>query len=116
MTIKFDKPLISLAIIICACISIIACSHTNTVVPEKEYITVPVVDTITINHYKNHIVELEKELKQTRDSLHNVRDSFSTELFVANYKLGRIEYYNKIAAKGNNIKYLRGWINRVLQK
>lgn len=116
MTIKFDKPLISLAIIICACISIIACSHTNAVIPEKEYITVQVVDTITINHYKNHIAELEKELKQTRDSLHNIHDSLSTELFVANYKLGRIEYYNKVAAKGNNIKYLRGWINRVLQK
>lgn len=36
------------------------------------------------------------------------------ELFVANYKLERIKYYNNIAGKQNNIVFLRGWINRVL--
>ena len=30
--------------------------------------------------------------------------------------LEKIKEYNKIAAKGNNIKYLRGWINRVLKE
>ena len=46
----------------------------------------------------------------------SVKDSFGKNLFITNYKLGRIKYYNDIAAKGNNIKYLRGWINRVLNE
>ena len=32
-------------------------------------------------------------------------------LIVAKYKLERIRYYNDIAGKGNNIKFLRGWIH-----
>ena len=43
-------------------------------------------------------------------------DSINEELLVAKYKLERIEYYNKIAAKDNNIKFLRGWINRVIKE
>lgn len=39
----------------------------------------------------------------------------SDDLIVANYKLERIKYYNNAAAKGNNIKFLRGWINRTLK-
>ena len=46
----------------------------------------------------------------------SVKDNFGEDLFITNYKLGRIKYYNDIAAKGNNIKYLRGWINRVLNE
>lgn len=41
-------------------------------------------------------------------------DSLKSSLFESNYKLERIKYYNDIAKNGNNIKYLRGWINRVL--
>ena len=48
------------------------------------------------------------------DSTHQIVDSLEEELFVAKYKLERIKYYNDIAKKGNNIKYLRGWINRVI--
>ena len=54
-------------------------------------------------------------LKQTQDSLNAVRDTTAEDLFIARYKLGRIKYYNDIAKNGNNIKYLRGWINRVLK-
>ena len=36
--------------------------------------------------------------------------------FVSNYKFARIKYYTDIAAKGNNIKFLRGWIYRVLKE
>lgn len=42
------------------------------------------------------------------------RDSVARKLLVDEYKLERIKNYNNIAAKGNNIKFLRGWINRVL--
>lgn len=43
-------------------------------------------------------------------------DSVNVELFMANYKLERIREYNRIAAQGNNITFLRGWINRVLNE
>ena len=42
--------------------------------------------------------------------------AISAELFVVKYKLERIRHYNEIAAKGNNIKYLRGWLNRILNE
>lgn len=53
---------------------------------------------------------LVKELKQvtfTKDSINEVNA-------VNTYKLLRIREYNRIAGQRNNIKYLRGWINRVL--
>lgn len=55
------------------------------------------------------------------DSLYTVIDSLKQnnevlfdELSIAMFKLERIRDYNEIAKNGNNIKYLRGWINRVL--
>lgn len=81
---------------------------------EKEIIYVPVKDTISDEANIIKIINLERELQITKDSLNYLRDSLGEDLFVAKYKLGRIKYYNNIAAKGNNIKYLRGWINRVL--
>jgi len=38
------------------------------------------------------------------------------KLAVSDYKLLRIREYNRIAAQRNNLKYLRGWIIRVLDK
>lgn len=55
-----------------------------------------------------------------RDTVDNtdyrVIDSLKSELLTKELKLARIKEYNQIAAKGNNIKYLRGWINRVLEE
>lgn len=64
------------------------------------------------------IVNLTEELRRTQDSLnvYKADTTISAELFVAKYKLERIRHYNAIAAKGNNIKYLRGWLNRVLNE
>lgn len=64
------------------------------------------------------IVNLTEQLRRTQDSLnaYKVDTAISAELFVAKYKLERIRHYNEIAAKGNNIKYLRGWLNRVLNE
>ena len=59
---------------------------------------------------KNNIIEL--NLKY--DSIEIIKDSLNSKLFISNYKIERIKKYNKIAAKGNNIIYLRGWINRVV--
>lgn len=54
------------------------------------------------------LVDLCREKTKTIDSLEE-------ELMLANYKLERIREYNRIAAQGNNITFLRGWINRVLK-
>lgn len=64
------------------------------------------------------IVNLTEQLRRTQDSLNAYKadTAISVELFVAKYKLERIRHYNEIAAKGNNIKYLRGWLNRVLNE
>lgn len=82
--------------------------------PIKEVVYVPIPDSMTIQE----VVYLKEELRRCQDSLRIIRtdSTMSSELFVAKYKLERIRYYNDIAAKGNNIKYLRGWINRVLNE
>lgn len=66
------------------------------------------IETDTIYLYKENYNKI--------DSLKYINDSIEEKLIVANIKLKRIEYYNNIANKGNNIKYLRGWINRVLKE
>lgn len=80
--------------------------------PVEKRIYVTVTDSTAIDS----LIYYREQLKRTQDSLAYVKDSLGEDLFVARYKLGRIKYYNKIAAKGNNIKYLRGWINRVLNE
>lgn len=64
------------------------------------------------------IVNLTEQLRRTQDSLNAYKadTAISAELFVVKYKLERIRHYNEIAAKGNNIKYLRGWLNRILNE
>ena len=87
---------------------LIGCGNTA---PIEKIVYVPVTDSICVDS----LVYYKKILKQTQDSLNAVRDTTAEDLFIARYKLGRIKYYNDIAKNGNNIKYLRGWINRVLK-
>lgn len=43
-------------------------------------------------------------------------DSLQERLFVAEYKLGRIKAYKEIVDRNpSQIKFLKGWINRVLE-
>ena len=97
--------------------------NSNYIPPVEKIVYVFVKDTISEKINTARIAELEHKcyllqdsLNTVRDSLNTVKDSFGEDLFITNYKLGRIKYYNDIAAKGNNIKYLRGWINRVLNE
>lgn len=110
------KYIVNIVIAVIAIFVITACNNSPV---EKEfiYVHVPVhvKDTIAEKANIMRITILEHELKLTRDSLNIIKDSLNEDLFVANYKLARIKRYNEIAAKGNNIKYLRGWINRVLK-
>lgn len=90
-----------------------ACTS-NIVPPIKELIYIPTPDTMSVKE----VILLKEQLRRTQDSLNLLKTdtTMSGELFVAKYKLERIRYYNDIAKKGNNIKYLRGWINRVLNE
>lgn len=78
--------------------------------PVEKRIYITVTDSTAIDS----LVYYREQLIRTQDSLNAAKDSLGENLFIAKYKLARIKYYNDIAAKGNNIKYLRGWINRVL--
>lgn len=84
----------------------------NNVEAERIYIPYGGSDTACVSE----LAAAKELLLRTQDSLNSYKadTTISAELFVAKYKLERIRYYNDIAAKGNNIKYLRGWINRVL--
>lgn len=85
-------------------------------IPIKEIVYVPIKDTINNEDNIKRIIYLEKTINDYKDSLNYLRDSLNEDLFIAKYKLARIREYNRIASKGNNIKYLRGWINRVLNE
>lgn len=86
------------------------------------YAKTPVEDVhepVTIERYipiesTDSIIHKVNNTKHIIDSLTHRCDSLTGELQVANYKLERIRYYNDIAKKNNNIVFLRGWINRVL--
>lgn len=66
-------------------------------------------------HTKDSLDNLRKEFAAYKDSITIVNKGINEDLFVANFKLTRIREYNRIAGQRNNIKYLRGWINRVLK-
>lgn len=83
--------------------------------PVKEIVYVPIQDSAQIDNVAK-IIRLEYDIACYQDSLAYIRDSIGEDLFVARYKLARIKEYNRIAAKGNNIKFLRGWINRTLEE
>jgi len=68
--------------------------------------------------YQNELSVVYDSLNAVRDTLDSVRAIFNvehSELFVAKYKLQRIQKYCDIAKKSNNSKYLRGWILRTLK-
>lgn len=114
---KYICIIIGIIFIIAGC----SRSYNNSISSAEKIIYVPIKDTISENINIARIVELEHKCYILKDSINIIRDSLTTtldslnkNLFVAKYKLDRIKYYNDIARKGNNIKYLRGWINRVI--
>lgn len=78
--------------------------------------TICIVDNNKVDSVTQQCTKLKDSVNVLKDSISVINKSIKKELFIANYKLERIRYYNSIAAKGNNIKYLRGWINRVIKK
>lgn len=88
----------------------------NNTIPVEKIVYVPVKDTINEQENIAKIIRLEYELSLYKDSLNYIRDSLGQDLFIANYKLTKIKEYNRLAGNGNNIKFLRGWINRTLNE
>lgn len=73
-------------------------------------------DTIYINLSEIEKDSIIQQHKVIVDSLQELNDSLNAKLFVANYKLERVRYYcNVVDKKPTNIKYLKGWIRRVLE-
>lgn len=71
----------------------------------------------SIYHYQGIIedyAEHGNNLIHLLDSIKFEYEDLMDEYIVDEFKLERIRYYNEIAAKKNNIKFLRGWINRVI--
>lgn len=110
----------SIAIIALAVVAVFAinscesCSRHTTMPVEGDTIRVLIPDT-TSNI--NRIIELEHELKLTKDSLYCLKDSLGEELVIARIKLARIKEYTKIVDnKPSQLKFYKGWIKRVLKE
>ena len=68
------------------------------------------MQNIEVENYKDSVILY----KDSINSLINELDSVNEELQINKIKIERIREYNRIAAQDNNIKFLRGWINRVI--
>lgn len=84
-------------------------------VPTKREVIVQ-RDTVYVNVTDSSLVTQLDSLCNKIDSLKKENEFLFDELSVAIFKLERIRDYNEVAKKGNNIKFLRGWINRVLNE
>lgn len=80
----------------------------NTIINEKDSCIYELNEKLLIQN-----IEVEN-YKDSINSLINELDSINEELQINKIKIERIREYNRIAAQGNNIKFLRGWINRVI--
>lgn len=76
-----------------------------------EYVSKIVALDYKLSVYEDSIVILNERIVSSNDSIRLLQG----DVLALKYKIERIRYYNKIAASGNNIKYLRGWINRVIE-
>ena len=97
---------------------IVRCSIDYNVEKEKEH------NQETVLYYEDLLQNVNIENENLKDSVTYYKsmydecvllcDSLCEEIAVRDIKLARIAEYNRIAGQNNNIKYLRGWINRVL--
>lgn len=73
-------------------------------------------DTVIITVPDYSLIKQTDSLCYIVDSLQNLNLKLEEELNIALFKIDRIKEYNRIAGNSNNIKYLRGWINRTLNE
>lgn len=95
--------------------------HKNKIIKEYET-TIIYKDSIynhTIDSLNNEIIQNEELIqyyKNQVDSYEILVDSLYEDIDIYKIKLDRIKEYNRIAGQSNNIIFLRGWINRVLNQ
>lgn len=73
-------------------------------------------DTVIITALDYSLMNQCDSLCHVIDSIRILNSKLEEELNIALFKIDRIKEYNRIAGSGNNIKYLRGWINRTLNE
>lgn len=116
-----EKMLFTVVVVLIALtfFSMIArCSIDHSVEKEKEH------NQEIVLYYEDLLQNVNIENENLKDSINYYKgmydecvllcDSLCEEIAVRDIKLARIAEYNRIAGQNNNIKYLRGWINRVL--
>ena len=106
----------TLALFMTGVLLINSCTTNNQSPVEERDEVEPIIihDTIIDSKCVKELDSIKYVYELTKDSLKYMKDSLGEDLFVARYKLGRIKYYTDIAAKGNNIKFYRGWVLRTL--
>lgn len=110
---KIIKSLFLFIVCVGAALGFVHSCASKVAPPIKEIKYITVIDT-------TKVTELENVLQLTRDSLNAYKADSITRMsedeFILRYKLERIRYYNECAGKGNNLKFLRGWLYRVLNE
>jgi len=120
---KWSK-LLFLFIALCA----ISCKPKANVITKPDVVSRHKFDSVSteLNVAKDSIIYLKNRLELV-ESQYDIASSnlnscdstnviLRSELFVANYKLGRIKEYCNIVKRDNTqLKFLRGWVNRVLE-
>lgn len=105
-------------ILIICLLSIISCNTDKKQIKNLQNTVFTLQDSICVlnaknEYYKKVIEDYKYKYDYKVDSVLLINDSLITELKLRDFQLARIQYYNNIAAKNNNIKFLRGWINRI---
>lgn len=108
--------LIDNILIIFVILTIFTCVSVSIIERNKKVEIITKCDTVKVTIPDYNLIEQNDSLLCLIDSLQILNVKYKEELELANFKLERIKYYNTIAAKNNNIKYLRGWINRVFNE
>lgn len=118
---KIDRALVGIIAIVAIVIIMIIGAICDTFNKSNKLITtnkelVYKVDSLQhkCDSLDNVIDDIIDDLQTSQNECNYMVDSLTEELDVAKIKLDRIKEYNRIAGQGNNITFLRGWINRVL--
>lgn len=79
---------------------------------QTKFVYIPVDESVLQRDSIQRIVKSLHILNRSNDSLQCMIDSLTGELTISKYKLERIRYYNNL----NKPKFVKGWINRVLEE
>ena len=107
---KFDWFLVIILIIVMFASYIFGATHP--IIKE----TITQYDTVIVTAPDYQTMKQRDSLCHIVDSIQNLNSKLEEELNIALFKIDRIKEYNRISGNGNNIKYLRGWINRTLNE